>query len=83
MKVQKQSNKKERLRLQFAKERVSKNKRLFPLGCNLSKNKRDHLFPLGCNLCKNERDHLTAKERAAARFPLCQSLCGKVLRGGV
>jgi hypothetical protein len=37
--VQKQSTKKERLRLQFAKERVSKNKRahLFPLGCTLSK----------------------------------------------
>ena len=81
MKVQKQSTKKERL--QFAKERVSKKKHLFPLGCNLSKNKRDHLFPLGCNLCKNKRDHLTAKERAAARFPPCQSLCGKVLRGGV
>ena len=83
MKVQKQSTKKERLRLQFANERVSKKKHLFPLGCNLSKNKRDHLFPLGCNLCKNERDHLTAKERAAARFSPWQSLCGKVLRGGV
>jgi len=82
MTVQKQSTKKERLRLQFANERVSKNKRahLFPLGCNLSKNKRDPLFPLGCNLSKNKRDHLTAKERADARFPPCQSLCGT--RGG-
>jgi len=69
--VQKQSTKKERLRLQFAKEnivRISKNKRehLFPLGCNLSKKERERCFsvrknvgfPLGCNLSKNKREHL-------------------------
>ena len=74
MKVQKQSNKKERLRLQFATERVSKNKHLFPLGCNLSKNKRDPLFPLGCNLCKNERGCNFEGARGRALFPLSKSL---------
>jgi hypothetical protein len=67
--VQKQSTKKERLRLQFAKEnivRISKNKRehLFPLGCNLSKKERERCFSvrknvgfsLGCNLSKKERE---------------------------
>jgi hypothetical protein len=44
--VQKQSTKKERLRLQFAKENIVR----------ISKNKREHLFPLGCNLSKKERE---------------------------
>jgi len=76
MTVQKQSTKKERLRLQFAKERVSKNKRdhLFPLGCNLSKNKRDHLFPLGCNLSKNKRGFNREGARGRALSPLSKSL---------
>ena len=67
MTVQKQSTKKERLRLQFAKEnivRISKNKRdhLFPLGCNLSKNEREHLFPLGCNQSKKKRERCLSEE---------------------
>jgi hypothetical protein len=44
--VQKQSTKKERLRLQFAKENIVR----------ICKNKREHLFPLGCNLSKKERE---------------------------